>query len=43
MKKMVCVECGIEIMIGMKYMKHENGVVLCMPCFEKLVKSGEIA
>ena len=42
MKTIKCIECGIEILIGMNYMKHENGTILCDNCFKKLVDSGEI-
>ena len=39
---MICSECGMPILIGMKYMKHESGKILCEVCFKEMVESGEV-
>ena len=38
----VCEKCGFPILPGMKLMKHADGTVFCLDCFNKLVKQGEI-
>lgn len=38
----ICWECKKEIKSKEKYMKHSSGVVLCIPCYNKYVKKGEI-
>lgn len=42
MKDMKCSKCGFPIIVGMHYMKHDDGTILCEDCFKKMVKSGEI-
>lgn len=38
----VCAKCGFPIIKFQKYRLHENGTVLCIKCFKKLMKKGEI-
>lgn len=38
----VCKKCGFPILPGMKLMKHADGTVFCLDCFNKLVKQGKI-
>ena len=38
----VCAECKVPIVIHQKFRLHENGTILCMECFERLMKEGKI-
>jgi len=42
-EELKCVECGKEIELFEKYYKNDkDGTVLCVSCFEKLMKEGKI-
>lgn len=32
-----CNNCNLPISIGMKCMKHEDGTILCLDCYQKFV------
>ena len=41
-EKFICAECKREIKVFEKYMKHTDETILCLDCYNKLIKNGEI-
>lgn len=33
---MKCCQCGMPILMHMKYLKNKKGDILCIDCFEKI-------